>query len=137
MSRKFWATAFKDRSEAELVATWRRAYERDNRKLLAFLQSYMPRRGIEVPIADPRQRPGTIPEPSRARDPREMSTHAIKTELHALLVELRPDQKWHKRTRALDLVEFALDDLPVESDDARVQRARELAHVVMPRLGHT
>jgi hypothetical protein len=65
----------------------------------------------------------------------DMSTHAIKTELEELLVELRPDQKWRKRTRALDLAEFALSNLPSESEDVRVQRARELARVVRPRLG--
>jgi hypothetical protein len=64
-----------------------------------------------------------------------MSTHAIKTELEALLREIRPEHVWHKRSRAKDFADFALAQFKADSADARERRAVEPATVVRPRLG--
>jgi hypothetical protein len=63
-----------------------------------------------------------------------MSTHAIKTELMQLLIEIVPDQKWPKRVTVRALADFALDRLDGSSADPRVERALELAGAVRPRL---
>ena len=66
--------------------------------------------------------------------PRQMSTVMIRVELTQLLSELAPARKRRKREKVLDLASFALDELANDADDPRVQRARELATTVMPRL---
>jgi hypothetical protein len=65
---------------------------------------------------------------------RYMSTHAIKTELQAVLGEIEPEKKWHGGTTVRELADFALDTLDRSSPDLRVQRAIELADAVRPRL---
>jgi hypothetical protein len=65
---------------------------------------------------------------------RYMSTHAIKSELQSVLVELSPDKRWSKRATVRQLADFALDRLDRDSSDTRVRRAIELAEAVIPRL---
>jgi hypothetical protein len=61
---------------------------------------------------------------------RYMSTHAIKAELVSLLQELVPEKVWYRRSGIVEMSEFAVHELDAESDDPRVQRALELAHVM-------
>jgi hypothetical protein len=70
----------------------------------------------------------------RVTTARYMSTHAIKSELLSVLVELLPDTSWSKRASVKQLADFALDTLDRDSSDPRVRRAIELAAAVMPRL---
>jgi hypothetical protein len=65
---------------------------------------------------------------------RYMSTHAIKSELQSVLVELSPDKSWSKRVTVRQLADFALDTLDRDSSNTRVRRAIELAEAVTPRL---
>jgi hypothetical protein len=60
----------------------------------------------------------------------QMSTPAIKTELHRLLVELRPRKGWRKNVTLAELVAYAVDELSGGSADVRELRALELALVI-------
>jgi len=59
-----------------------------------------------------------------------MSTHAIKTELHGLLLELAPEKTWRKRSGVVEMSDFAVHRFDPESSDPKVQRALELARVM-------
>jgi len=59
-----------------------------------------------------------------------MSTHAVKTELHSLLLELFPDVVWYKRSGVLEMSEFAVRNLDAGAANPKVQRALELARVM-------
>jgi uncharacterized protein DUF6228 len=59
-----------------------------------------------------------------------MSTHAIKTELAALLPEVAPDKAWHKRSTISEMSDWAIHHLDAGSTDANTQRALELAYVM-------
>lgn len=59
-----------------------------------------------------------------------MSTHAIKTELRALLGEPAPDVAWSRRVTVTELSTWAVSHLRADSPDRRVHRARELAQVI-------
>lgn len=69
----------------------------------------------------------TVAVHDEQRLPEGLSTPMIKGELQALLLELRPEKSWPKRTRLQDLCEYALREFPVDSDipSARRARARE------------
>jgi hypothetical protein len=68
------------------------------------------------------------------KHPDYMSTVMSRAELTRLLSELAPERRRRKREKVLDLASFALDELPNDANDLRVQRARDLATAVMPRL---
>ncbi len=59
-----------------------------------------------------------------------MSTHAVKTELQALLRELVPEKTWRKRSGIVEMSDFAVHNLDATSTDPKVQRALELARVM-------